>query len=96
MKNVNYFKLFLVLFFVGSAQLVFGQNILEEANQQVQQSSTTIRQMLNYIALLLIAGGLLVALYAYVYDQSRMKIATVGLIAGIVIFGIGQALNWLG
>lgn len=85
------------LVMVGSA--CFGQNVgqmFNEANTELGQSFGTFKSILNWIGLFLLGGGILMAAYAYLYDQSKMRTATIAIIAAVLIFGIGGAMGLVG
>ncbi len=55
----------------------------------------SFKSIMGYIGGFFFCGGIILALYAYLYDQSRMKTATISLIAGALLLTIGGAMNYL-
>lgn len=70
-------------------------DLLGTANQQMSNQWGNFQGVLKVIGAMVFAGGLIYALYCYVYDQSRMKTATISLIAGALILAIGAVMGYL-
>lgn len=95
----NFIKILVVAGLVLTTQVAFSQatvsNMLGSADQTLNSNWATFKNVLTTIALFLMGGGIVFALYCYVYDQSRMKVATISIIAGALLLTIGGAMNLL-
>jgi len=94
-KNIG-----LILFCVGFTSSLFAQapqlgDLFNTANTELGNQVTVFQQVLNWIGIFVMGGGIIAALYAYIYDQSKMKVATIALIAGALILAVGAGMGVL-
>lgn len=71
-------------------------NMLQTADTELGNAFGTFKSVLNWISLFLLGGGILLAGYAYMYDQSKMKVATIAIIAAVLLFAIGYGMGVIG
>lgn len=99
MKKVNLKTTLTLMALMGVFSLVAQgpttQNMLGEANTQVQAASGTLKSIMSTILWLFAGGGFVYAAYTAFFDQQQMRRALIGLIVGILFGTVAAAMSLL-
>lgn len=71
------------------------KNLLGTAHSELKGQWTNFQGIMTIICALLFTGGIGFALYCYLYDQSRMKTATIALISSGLLLAIAASMQFL-